>query len=363
MLRPFQAFSRSICATTVVSVGVIALCAGGCRSSARNDVYIDKLAAEVRYLEDQLYQVDYENKVLREKLLRAREAELRQPPEPSKGLFGNLGKTNKSSGSSKTGSNEPGLGRIQTPDTQLGQPTKKPAGGSGSRGATTPEIQLPDMELPDIQSGDVSPPSDDQLVPPLIDPGELVPPGGSSQMSVPRQGQVVLPASVQHPVAAAVELMPPPASPPPAPADPTIDSLVIDADFSRALIDDKADCAVGVHLVVKGLNKDGREVPIDLPLKFAVLDPIRDGIEARLGIWQYDVAQLSELHSTDGTDGLHIPILWHDRQPFGESVQVYCRLERPDGHLVDTNTTIDLSTKSGRVEAWTPRAAMQLPTE
>jgi len=64
--------SSSASATAACIVASVIACAGGCRSAAHDDIYTDKLASEVRFLEDQLYQVDYENKVLRQKVERLR---------------------------------------------------------------------------------------------------------------------------------------------------------------------------------------------------------------------------------------------------------------------------------------------------
>lgn len=46
----------------------------GCRGRAKQEVYSQKMAREIRLLEDQLYEADYENRVLIEKLRRAKAA-------------------------------------------------------------------------------------------------------------------------------------------------------------------------------------------------------------------------------------------------------------------------------------------------
>ena len=40
----------------------------GCRSRATRDLYTQKMASEIRVLEDQLYEADYQNRILRDKL-------------------------------------------------------------------------------------------------------------------------------------------------------------------------------------------------------------------------------------------------------------------------------------------------------
>jgi hypothetical protein len=53
-------------------LGVMLAAANGCRSRAQQDLYQQKMIREVRILEDKLYEADYKNRVLAEKLKRAR---------------------------------------------------------------------------------------------------------------------------------------------------------------------------------------------------------------------------------------------------------------------------------------------------
>lgn len=53
-------------------LGVALPAATGCRSRAQQDLYQQKMIREVRVLEDKLYEADYKNRVLAEKLKRAR---------------------------------------------------------------------------------------------------------------------------------------------------------------------------------------------------------------------------------------------------------------------------------------------------
>ena len=56
----------------LIILGVVLPAANGCRSRAQQDVYQQKMIREVRVLEDKLYEADYKNRVLAEKLKRAR---------------------------------------------------------------------------------------------------------------------------------------------------------------------------------------------------------------------------------------------------------------------------------------------------
>lgn len=56
----------------LIILGVVFPAANGCRSRAQQDLYQQKMIREVRILEDQLYEADYKNRVLSEKLKQAR---------------------------------------------------------------------------------------------------------------------------------------------------------------------------------------------------------------------------------------------------------------------------------------------------
>lgn len=56
----------------LIILGVVLPAATGCRSRAQQDLYQQKMIREVRVLEDKLYEADYKNRVLAEKLKRAR---------------------------------------------------------------------------------------------------------------------------------------------------------------------------------------------------------------------------------------------------------------------------------------------------
>ncbi|WDQ19156.1 hypothetical protein [Rhodopirellula sp. P2] len=68
----------------IAMVGCVVFSLTGCRGRAKQDVYSQKMAREIRLLEDQLYEADYENRVLIEKLRRAKAAKaaaaLNPPP-------------------------------------------------------------------------------------------------------------------------------------------------------------------------------------------------------------------------------------------------------------------------------------------
>ncbi|QDV70585.1 hypothetical protein Poly24_43090 [Rosistilla carotiformis] len=346
---------------------VVLLCLAGCRSAAHNDVYVDKLAAEVRFLEDQLYQIDYENKVLREKLQRAKRAEARAEKAPPKSVLRSPSRVKPSrdddqdnrSTDRRDDDNVPRrddddqdtLGPIETPRVDLGQPNVTPP-----KMSLPNNDNLPDIQLPEIIPGEVRPPSDSLLIPPQIDTGQVLPPGDARNLPSAAPGQVILPAAVNQlfDQGSQVELVAAesPVEEPPG----EITSLLIDPAYSRGHDFTSDGETTGVYLVLKALDAKGREVKIDTPLKVAIMDPKRSGSQARLGRWDFDLPQVREAwRTTVATDGVHLPIQWDGKHPLGDEVDVYCRVETPAGDQITAELTIDLTRHRSRAELWTPR--------
>lgn len=63
---------QRICTFALLLLGAVLPAAMGCRSRAQQDLYQQKMIREVRILEDKLYEADYKNRALSEKLKRAR---------------------------------------------------------------------------------------------------------------------------------------------------------------------------------------------------------------------------------------------------------------------------------------------------
>ncbi len=77
-----QAGKRVVASTRMAVLGMLALfttSAGGCARRAYNDVYVENMAAEIRDLEDQLYEFDGEYRLMEQQLasLRSENARLK----------------------------------------------------------------------------------------------------------------------------------------------------------------------------------------------------------------------------------------------------------------------------------------------
>lgn len=199
----------------VLCVGML-IAAAGCRGRAQEDLYRQTLQREVRQLEDQLYEADYENRILIDKLRHER------LPNAGDEDYGPSGSGQvidprdydpsyvpaDSSDFDRDGSTSP---RSNSKSNKLPSSTQERAGSEKSRPSSQresipagpkssdpkrPSIPAPkptakgvdsDLDLPDMDSlvepGELVDPSD------LIDPGTLVDPGTLQRpIPIPRDG-------------------------------------------------------------------------------------------------------------------------------------------------------------------------------
>ncbi len=137
----------------------------GCRGAAYRDVYTQKMAGEIRNLEDQLYQADYENQVLNDRLSRAemRASQVQVPADARRRTF--MGKS----------LDENGNVINVAPEPREATPSKNVPSTIDSLEIETPLQPAPEPTTPKLPARPILPPTDapEKLVP----PAEAVPPG------------------------------------------------------------------------------------------------------------------------------------------------------------------------------------------
>lgn len=345
--------------------------AAGCRSNAYRDVYTDKMAAEIRALEDQLYAADYENQVLHQKLQRARAADLADPAEAEDGaqLPAGAGRPPRPSADDQLPTPSRGDRRptmpadpgddpldLDFPEIDPGQPRDETAvpptglpGRDDPREVQDRRIELPgaDLGMPRVGRDEtqlVPPGSDDFSVPP-IEPGDVVPPPGAQAPPELPPGQIPMPEALLP-----VE--------PPLPT-----ALAINPIYSGGHNFDADAMIDGVYLVVQFVDQHGTaldmgDMDIDAQLIVVLLDPESESEDPRLGRWEFTAAEVAKLRHTSPVDGLHVPLRWDDRKPAGQQVAAFVRLVNGAAKL-QGERVLPLGGASA-VADWTPRAAERL---
>ncbi|MCA9126802.1 MAG: hypothetical protein KDB22_06950, partial [Planctomycetales bacterium] len=359
----------------LLALSVLAAAQTGCRGRAYNDVYLENMAAEMRDLEDQLYEFDYEYQLLEQEnnALAAELARLRTDPQSqTPGMLPNsslrrtipeserafnpnpLDDTGNDSGEGERrsilegrrtpeqSSLEQGTQRERTeavpprlppnpmraaPNIEV--PESLPPGGGTSEG-TTSEGTLPNPNNAGFHDLPL-----ESLIPPMIEFDEptmtLSDHGGVP--SVPENSlelnlsRIAVPTQLTSSASAPEDLP----QPEPAVTDLRVVEMVIHPTLSRALnLDDRNDDD-GVYVVLIPKNERGQMVPVAAELSVVVLDPARDPKEARLGRWDYSEEQVRELLQPMGNrQGIHLTLRFSGPKPLADQVIVFARYKFTD---------------------------------
>jgi hypothetical protein len=355
----------------IVAIFASALIAAqvGCRGKARNDLYRQKMANEIRILEDQLYNAEYQNRVLRDNLEKS--STTKSTPStasPSSTADGpqvapelpsldnidagqgfdpdELALPEIEEGSAATAEDELALPKVEegsatTIEDELSLPTIDEGApvdpealtdpGAGAAGESG-EGDAPMLPAP----GGPEPPSKRDTEAPQVIPGQPAPPAAPGEEIKP-PGQVVLPDSIQS-------------------TDTAPDQLRIHKGLSGGhLIDEKTD---GLMIVVNAVDRLGRMVSLDnfdinAELTIVILDPLLEPSQARIGRWEYSNQQVSDFLRSKPISGLHVPIDWSDARPSGEEVIVHVRLRAENDEMrCEGRVSVE---KETAVAQWTPR--------
>ncbi len=307
-------------------------CVCGCRSDAYSDVYRQKMAGEIRVLEDQLYEADYENQVLRDEVSRAqmKAAQIIVPESrPPRSLFG---KTRSEGGEIVDVPKERPKPKLPARPLDGNTPSLKPP-PADEKSLLPPAEPVPpgasDLEIPDVELGDPMPP-----------------PAGNAPESLP--GKIELPdlkilgmESLEPPVA-----------------------IRINSGLSGGHKTDDVPAIEGVLLIVEAIDESGAQVPLEefdiaASLSVVLLDPARSGDQARLGKWDFGPEQIRDMIHPGGNSllgsGLHIVIPWGETRPEATTVIAHVKLAADE---VVMQTQAEIATAQPAMAQWTPRAKL-----
>ncbi|WP_146520304.1 hypothetical protein [Stieleria varia] len=339
------------------------------------------MASEIRVLEDQLYDADYQNRVLRDKLERlgaqqknsvtptpyaplvesSREPLPPQPkPYPTESYHTDPYDLPPDSDPSATVDD----GKVVVPPTTTPRESTPPtrAPDSSSRPLTEPEqIPTPDPTImkenedaaanPSTRDADDNPfPAEKETEPRILPPPNRPEPPGPSSLEV----KPIIPG----------ELIPPgvPEPDPPGKIELPDDAKVLLDDFAPQVIDpnstsgipdhlelhrglsgghqmDEDDEVDGVFLVVNALDDDNRVVDlskfdIDATLTVVAVDPTIASDDQRIGRWEFTADEVREMIKTQPVNGLHVSIPWSDQRPAGDELILHVRLKAADEEMI-----------------------------
>ena len=351
------------------------------------------MAHEIRVLEDQLYEADYHNRVLIDKL-----EQVRLKSEPARKSKASESRSYESSPArvpSGATSGEripepirdpvpnatPGLTPPELPDLDFGEAGAAPGTSANAEDASgigaivdegqpvdPTEIAVPSAQDPfkdDANQGQNAdggksqpaetdesggllpapggpePPSKrDTEIPPVL-PGEILPPSILDGEQDKPPGQILLPDSVQD-------------------GEGVPDQLRLHPSLSGGhRVDGKLENMV---IVVNVLDARGRpleltEFDVDAELSVVMFEIGQDeSDEARIGRWDFSAEQVQEMVKSEPISGLHIPIRWQGRQPQGDEVVIHVRLRAEEDEMrCDGRLKVE---RANAVAEWTPRGEL-----
>lgn len=404
---------------TIVSTSL----AGGCARRAYNDVYVENMAAEIRDLEDQLYEFDGEYRVLEQQLeaARAEAARLRgalpapknrtlkqetipnNPSSPSDGMSSDyfVPRAGASSNplppatsSKTTPSAAPSLD--VSPGAPLNPTTPKSSPPANKPPGNTPSLTPAPLPAPKPAPGaDQFNPND--LLPPTIEPGEPMPPnmpapslpapslpgpsmpglGINPANPVTMQsdnglelelGQIKLPAQLaslqtgnqpDESVVRSAQIHPA--------AEMPSDTRIVDIKFHpslcRAVNSDQQGDDDGLYLVLQPYNTSGEFVPLPADLMVLALDLSREEKKATIGRWTLSSADVkSKMNPIGSSQGIHLSLSFSGPAPQCDRVLVFAYYTLPDGRRVVAEQEVMLNNLHRQNAIWVPRSKGEVRT-
>lgn len=357
----------------------------GCHNRAYNDLYVESMAAEIRDLEDQLYEYDHEYRVLEQKL-----AVLQS--ENNARTLGAPQKAPKAATPLPSFEFQP---RPATPLSPAEETIKKPAASAApSILESQQESVLPQQpsgsaeNLPLRPAAEPTPPRSsiprgidrlpsppdsgnefdlDLLSPPTIELGEPQPPpsllpgnGADNRRPAPEDDLEMNLSRIEVPTQLATGNASAGQAKLTIAAEQVTDTRVIELAFhpahSRSVNFDDDDADDGLVLLLLPKNERGQMVPAAAALSIVVLDPAREGAAARIGRWDYSAAEIKQKIQPLGTNqGIQLTLPWNGPDPSADRVIVFARYTFENGRQVIGQKEIYVTSHERFKTVWAPR--------
>jgi hypothetical protein len=288
------------------SVAILAACllACGCCRHPRVDVYIEALNAEKRALEDQIYELEYECELAAQELAAYR------------------------------GEDDQRRGRPERPTTDAGGQKEQV---DDAYDLVPPSIEPGVPELPDIELP-MSPP----------DSAPDSPPGRAADSPPDRAADSPPPNAAQGEGPVQLE--------PSEPADTRVARIVLNPRYTGGESFDERPGDEGVSVLIEPRNTAGQLVPVAGPISIAVLDPAKEGDEARVARWDVDSLEADGCLRQSGPQrGIRWRGRWTGDPPDNGKLLLFVRFGTDDGRELRADQEILVTPPGQLSRRWTPR--------
>lgn len=401
--------ARSLIQRWVLGAVMLSIAISGCARRAYNDVYVENMAAEIRDLEDQLYEFDGEYRLMEQQLasLKSENARLRGalPPASNRTL---RQETSPGTIESPSGDNfVPRAGSTTSPSTPGSSSplnnTKPSPAPSLDLGPTSPSNQTAPQSLPGAPSNapSIAPPASitpaplpvpkpapgsnkpdllnpGDLAPPTIETGEPMPPTLPPIKSSPSNpltmqtdndlelelGQIQLPAQLasaridaEPDDATSTQIHPTMAMP----ADTRIVEIRFHPTLCRAMNSDQQGDDDGMYLVLQPYNASGEFVPMPADLVIEALDLSRDEKKALIGRWTLSAAEVkAKMNPIGSSQGIHLSLSFSGPAPQCDRLLVFAHYANSDGRRLVKEHEVMLNNMHRQNAVWVPRSKSEV---
>lgn len=131
----------------------------------------------------------------------------------------------------------------------------------------------------------------------------------------------------------------------------------IHPNLSRAVNFDEDGQDDGLFLVLLPKNTQGQFVAAAAALTVEVFDPSRDDEHSRIGLWSYSPSEVSSKVQPIGSQqGIHLTLPWNGPNPKSDRVVVHCKYTFENGRQLVAHKEIFVNAPGALKTVWAPRA-------
>ena len=113
----------------------------------------------------------------------------------------------------------------------------------------------------------------------------------------------------------------------------------------------------GLSILIEPRNAANQFVPLAAPVSVVVLDPSKNGEDARLARWDFTAAEAAEKITKGDKRGIHLQLPWPAKPPASARLEVFVRYETPEGKKLQGEKEVFIALPGQFSQRWTPRPA------
>ncbi len=312
----------------IVPILLLSLAAAGCQGNPQVRRVVDSVQAENRQLEDFVYLLEQDIQVLEQE-----NHKLRRQIERG------------ASGAGSSGTRRGGTLPRREENPELTPPVVE----------GLPEVPMPEPTLPQPRPAAPRPlnkpelPADPDLGP-LLEPPVKKPtnePAGSVKPMRHEQSdgepRTVRASSLKKPE--------------PEVTDKVVTHLHLNPLHTCGLGFDQAPGDDGLSILLEPRNEANQYVPLAGPVSVVVLDPSKNGDDARVARWDFSSALTAEKFAQGAIMGIQLKLPWPGKPPESAKLEVFVRYETPEGKKLQAEKEIFIALAGQFSQRWTPRPA------